>query len=276
VAYVAPVINVHPSTNPQIVNTGAATTTLNVGAIGINLTYQWYRNTINSKFGGTLIPGATNSSFTPPNSVVGKSYYYAIVSYGTESSTSNVSGLVSINKALNLLGLDNNASGIGSYALRQLASSYSDPLVRVNIGNRLYDVWPDGSGVFSTSSPISSANPGTIPGTISGANLGNILGGNNATVAIWYDQTGNGNHAFQPSNGYQPQIANAGVINLQNGKPSIRFIPPSYFETANGITTSGASRSMQFLKISIHQIMVITNPVSLPIKMMRQRICPLE
>ena len=29
-------------------------------------TYQWYENTVNNNSGGTLIPGATSSSYTPP------------------------------------------------------------------------------------------------------------------------------------------------------------------------------------------------------------------
>ncbi len=58
--------------NPLTVSyTGGAGTT----------TYQWYSNTSNSHIGGTLISGATSSSYTPPIfTVAGNYYYYVVVS----------------------------------------------------------------------------------------------------------------------------------------------------------------------------------------------------
>ncbi len=56
-------------------------------------TYQWYSNTTNSNTGGTLIPGATNASYTPPSNSTGTFYYYCVVtlpSGGCSSITSNV------------------------------------------------------------------------------------------------------------------------------------------------------------------------------------------
>jgi gliding motility-associated-like protein len=56
-------------------------------------TYQWYSNTTNSNTGGTLIPGATNASYTPPSNATGIFYYYCVVtlpSGGCSSITSNV------------------------------------------------------------------------------------------------------------------------------------------------------------------------------------------
>ena len=44
---------------------------------GSTYTYQWYEN-INNNTGGTLIAGATNSSYTPQNTV-GITYYYCVV-----------------------------------------------------------------------------------------------------------------------------------------------------------------------------------------------------
>ena len=42
-------------------------------------TYQWYSNTTNLNSGGTLIPFATNSDFTPPTNTIGTTYYYCVV-----------------------------------------------------------------------------------------------------------------------------------------------------------------------------------------------------
>ena len=41
------------------------------------VTYQWFSNTTDSNTDGTLIEGATSSTFTPPSDTVGTLYYYA-------------------------------------------------------------------------------------------------------------------------------------------------------------------------------------------------------
>lgn len=43
------------------------------------LSYQWYKNNVNSNGGGTLIDGEIESSFVPPTSVSGTTYYYVVV-----------------------------------------------------------------------------------------------------------------------------------------------------------------------------------------------------
>jgi len=39
--------------------------------------YQWYRNSINSNVGGTLVSSAISNCYTPPSTVAGTNYYYA-------------------------------------------------------------------------------------------------------------------------------------------------------------------------------------------------------
>lgn len=46
---------------------------------GGTLSYQWYRNNVDSNGGGTLIPDAVDSSFTPPTDKAGTSFYYVVV-----------------------------------------------------------------------------------------------------------------------------------------------------------------------------------------------------
>lgn len=45
--------------------------------------YQWYKNTTNSNEGGTIIPGATNTTFTVPTEEAneGITYYYCVATY---------------------------------------------------------------------------------------------------------------------------------------------------------------------------------------------------
>ena len=60
---------------------------------GATLSYQWYSNTTKSNTGGTLISGATSSSFTIPTTLTaGTYYYYCVVSAncGATSEPSNV------------------------------------------------------------------------------------------------------------------------------------------------------------------------------------------
>ncbi|HET8810074.1 MAG TPA: PKD-like domain-containing protein [Flavobacteriaceae bacterium] len=63
------------------------------GGIG-NPSYQWYENTVNSNSGGTIIPGATTTTYDPPPfASTGTFYFYAVVSLdgsGCGSVNSNV------------------------------------------------------------------------------------------------------------------------------------------------------------------------------------------
>ncbi|MEM5566953.1 PKD domain-containing protein [Psychroserpens sp. AS72] len=57
-------------------------------------TYQWFSNTTNSNTGGTLIPGATNSTYTPPVfTVIGTYYYYVEISYGANGCSNLLSSI---------------------------------------------------------------------------------------------------------------------------------------------------------------------------------------
>lgn len=63
--------------------------------------YQWYFNTSNSNTGGTLISGATNSTFTPPVfTTSGIYYYYATVNFsgsGCGAVTSDIAEIIVVN-----------------------------------------------------------------------------------------------------------------------------------------------------------------------------------
>jgi hypothetical protein len=74
-----PVITSHPQ--DATVDTGgsvALTVTASVSDGG-TLSYQWYRNAANSNTGGTAIPGATGTSYSPPTASAGTTYYYVAV-----------------------------------------------------------------------------------------------------------------------------------------------------------------------------------------------------
>ena len=81
------VINTHPSSNEYC--QGATIQALSVNAVGNDLKYKWFENTINSNTGGTEILGATTSTYTPSNSL-GKKYYYVTITGTCGTETSNV------------------------------------------------------------------------------------------------------------------------------------------------------------------------------------------
>ncbi len=86
------IITAEPATT-QTVCQNVTPTNISVVSDGVSMSYQWYSNTSNSKSGGTSIGSATSSSYTPPTSTAGTTYYYCVVT-GTcgldTSSTSTV------------------------------------------------------------------------------------------------------------------------------------------------------------------------------------------
>jgi formylglycine-generating enzyme required for sulfatase activity len=74
----------HITAHPQdaVYSEGAAAVALEVVAEvddGGELSYQWYSTIIDSDEGGTEIPDATATTYTPPTDAVGIAYYYVIV-----------------------------------------------------------------------------------------------------------------------------------------------------------------------------------------------------
>jgi len=54
---------------------------------GRALAYQWYSNTTAATTGGTVISGATGSTYEAPTASAGTFYYYCVVSDGTAGAT---------------------------------------------------------------------------------------------------------------------------------------------------------------------------------------------
>jgi hypothetical protein len=116
--------------------------------------------------------------------------------------------------------------------------------LRNNTNNNLYDVWPDASGQFSTTSVISTANPTGTPAKNGSTALSTITSSTTFTVAIWYDQSGNANNLTQSTAAYQPKIITTGTIQTESSKPFIRFYGvdnTSYnsLNLATALTTNG-------------------------------------
>jgi len=178
-------------------------------------------------------------------------YYYrlradktSVTGQGAYSASSSATTLGTLDK----LGLSTTFA-TSAYSLRLLNSSYTGPLVRIAIGSSFYDVYPDATAnkAFSLTSKISAAYStynAAATGVTTNA-LSSIItsGVTNASGVIWYDQTGNGNDAYQATSSNQPQLVSAGSIITSSSKPAFQFANTNthYFQTSNNITTTNAS-----------------------------------
>jgi len=150
------------------------------------------------------------------------------------------------NNTLDNVGLTNATPASVAYSLRQLSNSYTGPLVRVKVGASFYDVYPDASTKkFSLSSKI-SASISTYNAAVAAAStnaLSTIISGStDATVAIWYDQSGNAVHVL--SNTSTAKIITAGSINTLYGQPTV------YFSGSNGQSLLTSSTTVDYSALS--------------------------
>ena len=149
---------------------------------------------------------------------------------------------------LDKIGLSNTTLASSAYSLRKMSTAYAGPLARITIGTNYYDVYPDAtSGLFALTSKISVAlttyNAATSIASTNALSTIITAGTTNATVAIWYDQSGSANNVIQAITANQPRIINLGTIETLNGMPTLRFSSASsnFMELVNNVSISGAS-----------------------------------
>ncbi len=140
-----------------------------------------------------------------------------------------------------ITGLSSTTASV-AYSLRQLSTSYTGPLVRIKVGTSFYDVYPDASNTkFSLSSKISAAT-GTYNAGVAAASsnaLSTIISGStDATLAIWYDQSGNGVHVLSSSP--NAKIITAGNVNTMNGQPTVNFTGTNSYLTSSATVNYSA------------------------------------
>ena len=151
--------------------------------------------------------------------------------------SSNLNAQNNLNK---ITGLSSTSASV-AYSLRQLSTSYTGPLVRIKVGTVFYDVYPDATTYnFKLSSKISAviSNYNDAVSAASGNALSTIItaGTTNATVAIWYDQSGYGIHVY--SSAATAKIISLGSIITMNGQPTITFVANSSFTSTATVNYS--------------------------------------
>jgi hypothetical protein len=108
--------------------------------------------------------------------------------------------------------LDLYPTAAAAYSVRKLRTAYTGSAIRVR-----------------RSSDNTEQNIGFVSGQLDTATLTTFCSGTNGFVTTWYDQSGNGINATNPTAANQPQIVSSGSIILQNGKPTIQGDGTNYF-----------------------------------------------
>ena len=154
---------------------------------------------------------------------------------------------------LDNLGLTAATPSAVAYSLRKLSSTYDGPVLRIRKSSdgELRDVYFDGTGVLSLSSPVSDAGGGAA----TSSSLTTWIGSSSGTVAIWYDQSGNARN-ITAAVANQPLIVESGSI-LSNaaGKPWVQFNgTTTYLTNSNFVPTTqpvSVSSVFQFTSLSV-------------------------
>lgn len=95
---------------------------------------------------------------------------------------------------------------IVAYSLRTIGTSYVGPLIRVrrSSDNQERDFYAHYGAVVVDE-------------------VKNFVGAGSGFVSVWYDQSGNGNHAFQTIADNQPMVIKNGIVTLLNNKNCLMF-----------------------------------------------------
>ncbi|MFO0322535.1 MAG: hypothetical protein ACK504_08915, partial [Bacteroidota bacterium] len=125
---------------------------------------------------------------------------------------------------LDIVGLPSSTPSNCSYSLRKLSTSYlgNAILVRRSSDNATQNIGYLASGHLDTTS------------------LKSFVGAGNGFINTWYDQSGNNRNAIQLTLANQPRIVNGGIIERQNGVPTIYFTGNSFL-SHNSFPTTGFS-----------------------------------
>jgi len=95
----APNINTHPASGSVTTGTSRSVSVTASSPDGGTLSYQWYHHTAASNSGGTVIDGATSSSYNVPTGTAGTSYYYAEVTNTNTTVNGNTTAMTASNAA---------------------------------------------------------------------------------------------------------------------------------------------------------------------------------
>ena len=177
---------------------------------------------------------------------------YYLILFSVLVCSSNLNAQNNLNR---ITGLSSTTASV-AYSLRQLSTSYTGPLVRIKVNSLFYDVYPDATTYNFTLSSKISASISTYNAAVSAASanaLSSIItaGTTNATVAIWYDQSGNAVHVLNAS--ALATIITSGTINTMNGQPTINFTSTNSYLTST-VTVNYSSQTVATLNAAVQDV----------------------
>lgn len=152
-------VTVNPTTSittqpaaSQTICQGGTVSPLSVSAAGTALTYQWYRNTVNSNSGGTKISNATGSSYTPLSTTTGTTYYYVVVSGTCGTAVNSSVSTVIVNSPTTI-----STQPLGSQTVCQDAAPTNLSVVATGSDSLTYQWFSNNSNSNSGGTAISGA-----------------------------------------------------------------------------------------------------------------------
>jgi gliding motility-associated-like protein len=213
-------------------------------------TYQWYQNTADNTATGTAIAGATSATYNPDVSVIGTTYFYAILTFSSGGCTEIISNTAEIRV--------NNTPSISSTTLLICSGNTFDYSPDETNGdtvplNTTYTwtlpvVAPAGSITGATEQPTASStisqflentttNPATVTYTVtpvSGACIGldfDVVVTVNPSISV--SSTAVNNSCFQ-SNNASLEIDITGGVPFTTGAPyTISWVGPNGYTSTN-------------------------------------------
>jgi len=252
-------ITTQPSTSAQSVCLGGSVTALSVVAAGSSLTYQWYSNTSQTNSGGTLITGATSSSYTP-TAFGTPLYYYCTVggSCAPTSVSSNASGLISISGLPNdtatytISNGGNGGQGFGPWAYSVTGGSGGTFTEgngsNVQIG-QAWGLYANGNGITSASrafvAPMAIGNNVSFAFDNGDVNAANSVGvrlrnASNGILMEFRFLAGASEYSIYDGTG----VANTGVTFTTTGLSNVSFAYTGVNTYAISITKAGVTTTI--------------------------------
>lgn len=128
--------------------------------------------------------------------------------------------------------LDTYPGAAAAYSLRKLRTAYTGSAIRVR-----------------RSSDNTETDIGFVANVLDTSALTTFVGAGSGFVSIWYDQSGNAYDLLQTTTANQPRIVNAGVVDVLNSKPVIKFIRTNSTSLLNSTITTTASTNRFILSV---------------------------
>ena len=220
------VVSSQPSTAPQTLCLNSTASSLSVVASGSSPSYQWYSNTTASNADGTLIAGATSSSYTPPTSTDGVAYYYCIVSSSLGTEVSNVSGAITTVSSVAGTISGGGTVTAGSNSTTLTLSGYAGSIQWQSSTDNI--TFSDISGATLSSYTASNLTTtryyqAVVKNGLCAQEITTSIAIRTTSTNTWIGSSGNWSNVSNWSNGSAPALSDAIVISAGNPQLDVDF-----------------------------------------------------